>query len=145
MFCSCRKLFGKHKYYFFFPSLPRVRVWWPEFILSDSYWAFLLWKSAISSSRALLWSSTTLFSSATVACEQSIFGLNISQHQYIYLEFIKLGVKVSLSILQLSLLLLDSQHELLSHLLLSLVQTRQVTLSSHRVRLSEAARLSWTL
>ena len=57
--------------YFFFPSLPRVRVWCPLLILSVSYWAFRRWKSAISSSSVRRCSSTNRRSSATLALSLS--------------------------------------------------------------------------
>ena len=51
-------------------------------------------------------------------------------------------MELPLRLLELGLLLLDPEHELLPHLLLALVQARQVTLPPHRVRLREAARLA---
>ena len=132
---------------------------------------FLLWKSAISSSSALLCSSTTLFSSATVCGRQAMSGSaqfdQLGFDDYL-LHLVKLGVQFLLCLLQLCLFFFDpkgaickelvntserskinhQQHsvrgpenKLLPHLLLPLLKRLQVRLAPHCVRLREAARL----
>ena len=71
---------------------------------------FLLWKSAISSSSALLCSSTTLFSSATVCGRQAMSGSaqfdQLGFDDYL-LHLVKLGVQFLLCLLQLCLFFFD--------------------------------------